>query len=255
MFEANSPNAAQCGVASVVPHMALIVSHVQNGGDIKMLLAQHKLYAKDGQVRMGSGEVVGPERLAEIVGMLDENAARHASERFLPTNVIAQGGDMVAWHVPSKKRPMFFSTSNEGAFCLNVAWPALLFVARGSHLWLAALDTNERPSADTPVYHAPLMNHDSRNGLCSGSVKMPARACLDTMAEFEAAVFESNFSHVNGHNHLKYRALQSAGDHACNDTHLAFYRSVEKRRLKQFPTRNLLPMAKATVADFLKTGA
>lgn len=254
MFDISTPSAQDCGVASVVPHTALILSHVNNGGDLKMLLAQHTLYSRDGQVRMGSGQVIGPERLAEIVNLLDENAARHASDQFLPAHVIAQGSDMVAWHVPARRRPMFFAVHDEGTFSLDVIWPALLFVARGSRLWLAALDSDERPGPDAPVYHAPLMNHDPRSGLCFGSAPMPGRAYLDTMSEFESAVFESNFSHVNGCNHLRYRHLKSTEQHACTATHLAFYRALEKRRLKRFPTRHLLPM-NCSVARFLTTGA
>ena len=254
MLEAVTPTPADCGVTSIAPHTALILSQISNGGDVSMLVAQHKLYQASGQLRMGSGEIIGPERIAQIVAMLDESAARHASEQFLPARVIAHGADMIAWHVPGKRRPMFFATDAEGPVSMQVSWPSLLFLARGNRLWLAALDSDARPDADTPLYHAPLMNHDARNGLCFGNAERPARASLETMAIFETAVFKSNFSHCNGGNHLRYRHLNSDRQSACNSTHLAFYRSVEKRRLKRVPARHLLPLNK-TVADFLKTGS
>lgn len=254
MLEPMTPTPAECGVTSIVPHTALILSQINNGGDVSMLVAQHKLYQASGHVRMGSGEIIGPERIAQIVAMLDENAARHASEQVLPAHVIAHSADMVAWHVPGKRRPMFFTDSPNPPESMQVAWPSLLFLARGNRLWLAALDSDTRPDADTPLYHAPLMNHDARNGLCFGNAARPARASLETMRTFEAAVFESNFSHCNGGNHLRYRHLNSASQSACDSTHLGFYRSIAKRRLKRFPARHLLPL-NMTVADFLKTGS
>jgi PRTRC genetic system protein B len=263
MLNSYSPDALDCGAARVTPRYALTVSEITTSGQsmfggraADMMLTLHQLHTVGGQTRMGSGEVIGPERLADIVDELGERGARRSCGGILPASVVAHGDNMIAWHVPSQRRPMFFSARGDDRKrqTLTVAWPSLLFLARGSSLWLAALDSDSRPDANTPVYHAPLMNHDARNGLCFGSAVTPPHADIDTMATFEAAVFESNFSHVNGDNHLRYKTLRSAEQRPCNETHLAFYQSLSARKLKRFPTRHLLPTGR-TVADFLSTGA
>ena len=252
MFKAMTPDATDCGIASVEPHTALILSNVKNASDIQMLVAEHRLYQREGEVRLGSGQIIGPERIGQIVRELDEKASRKLAETVLPPQVIAQGDDMVAWHTPSQQRAMFFAVHGEGSFALQVAWPALLCVARGSHLWLAALASDTRPSGDTPIFFAPLMNQTATSGMCSGSIPMPPRATVENIPAFERAIYETNFSHVNGSNHLRYRGLSSESDAISNADHVAFWRGIQARRFKCFPSRHLLPMADTTVETFIQ---
>lgn len=259
MLIAHTTKPEDCGVATIQPQAALVISSVANGGDIRELVAEHRVYTDStGKARMGSGNLIGPERLADIADRLSETAARHAAEDVLPANVIAHSSNMVAWHVPSRRRPMFFASGAaqgvEAPLTCHVAWPNLLFVARGGKLWLAALESGNRPQADTSVYHAPMMNHSTQQGLCFGSVAMPAEAAVETLPDFEAAVFESYFTHCNGLNNLRYKQQRQANQQASNNAHIAFWQFIEKRRFKQFPKRHLLS-AGMTVGEFIRATA
>lgn len=249
-------SAADVGVRRVIPERAIVLSSVAQAGlsrDISMLVMEHEIYHRHGQTRLGAGHVIGPERLGDMVSELDERAVSRPAPSFLPAHVLANGANFIVWHVPSAIRPMFFSLDGE-SFCLEVVWPSLIFAAHGHRLSLAATQGGERPDADTPVFHAPLMNHSHEAGLCFGSAERPTRAALDTLPLYERAVFKSYFSHGMGGNNLRYRQLKSPDQERCDDTHEAFYRSLAARRLKRFPSRHLLPLG-MTVSEFIEQKA
>jgi PRTRC genetic system protein B len=87
---------------------------------------------------------------------------------------------------------------------LKVTYPALLYVASKEKrkLNVVALDSDKRPSLDSPVYHAPLMNIDSRSSLCIGNATMPDVPNEKSISEIVKCLVSSNFTHVNQQNTL-----------------------------------------------------
>jgi PRTRC genetic system protein B len=171
MIDFHTPSDLDVGAVSILPRIALIISAVSGatklaGGEgyshqrVSRVIAEHKLYSQpNGQMALGSGALVGVDRLADIVDELSGKVRPRMTPTLLPPSVLAYGEDFMAWHVPSAVRPMLFRIKGCADETLNVAWPSLLLIAGQRGLFLAALDQNERPDADTPVYHAPIMNH------------------------------------------------------------------------------------------------
>ncbi|MEQ9223926.1 MAG: PRTRC system protein B [Salinisphaeraceae bacterium] len=240
MLKAADLTPESAGILGISPERALIINRVSNG-HIQCLVTEHEIHARDGVHRMGAGSPVSPDRLADILRSLMEAGTRKRTARVLPSNVVAYAGDLVAWWVPGRKRGMWFRGDDGEAVVLEVPWPNLLFVAHRNGLHVAGLRGHDRPLADDPVYHAPLMNHDHHQGLCFGSVAVPERPSLDTIPAYENAVFKSFFSHVNGGNHLNWRMGRRIDGQISTEEHFAFWKSLERRRLRQFPERHLLP--------------
>jgi PRTRC genetic system protein B len=76
-------------------------------------------------------------------------------------------------------------------------YPAHLFIATRGRLGVYALPANERPTADTPVLHSPVLNVFIDGGLCWGNVPVPKAITAAAMPEYERAVFDSWSTHPN----------------------------------------------------------
>ncbi|MFX5793269.1 hypothetical protein ABTD98_19570, partial [Acinetobacter baumannii] len=76
-----------------------------------------------------------------------------------------------------------------------VPYPAHLFVATRSGLGVYALAASERPAADTPVLHSPILNVFIQGRLCWGNIPRPKTLGVAAISEFERAVFDSWSTH------------------------------------------------------------
>lgn len=156
----------------------------------------------------------GPPRLcagravdARFVRELSESLKIQATPEFLPENVLAKTGDAIVWWTPAKRRRMFFSgevAKDEALKALSgkmFAHPPLLWVVKDRELDLYALKTSGqfRPRANSPVYVAPYWNTGGDGGdVCQGSMRSPRKHSVDSMAFWEKAYFESEFTHTTG---------------------------------------------------------
>ena len=85
--------------------------------------------------------------------------------------------------------------------------PPLLWVANKQNLKIFALESDERPDENTPIFHAPFFNVYENGNVCMGTVdvKIKNSTTLEEFTEsWENYFFNSYFSHLmNSHNPIK----------------------------------------------------
>ncbi|AIT82560.1 PRTRC system protein B [Novosphingobium lubricantis] len=134
-----------------------------------------------------------------------EALGRTAVPEILPDTVLVSHPDVLAWWVPAQVRPAYFALSSppEGLRALarrttvTVPYPAHLLIAARTGLGVYALPSSERPAADTPVLHSPILNVFIQGGLCWGNIPRPKTLGVAAIAEYERAVFDSWSTHPN----------------------------------------------------------
>lgn len=135
-----------------------------------------------------------------------EALGRNAPPEILPANVIAAHPDVLAWWVPAQVRDAYFDLSPQyrkrckalgQKTTVPVPYPAHLFIATRRGLGVYALPESARPAADTPVLHSPVLNVFINGQLCWGNIAKPKALNVASMAQFEAAVFDSWSTHPN----------------------------------------------------------
>lgn len=114
--------------------------------------------------------------------------------------------DLTVWWRPSRPTPQFFNCAELGTIQGVCHMPHLVFAKRGSHLAVCAVAGNQRPTNDSPVFHAPMFNTYEEGDICLGGVGLLP---IKTWADMEAN--EENFlrginTHPNG-GHVKTRYL------------------------------------------------
>ncbi|MBW6524441.1 PRTRC system protein B [Sphingomonas sp. RHCKR47] len=134
-----------------------------------------------------------------------EALGRNKAPEILPENVLVSHADVLAWWVPAQVRTSYFALSHppEGLraladrIVLPLPYPAHLFVATRNELGVYALAASERPVADTPVLHSPVLNVFINGQLCWGNIARPKAITAASIPEFERAVFASWSTHPN----------------------------------------------------------
>ncbi|ATN07250.1 PRTRC system protein B [Chryseobacterium indologenes] len=112
----------------------------------------------------------------------------------------------VIWLTKGKIRPMLF-TEKLSIPNGSAEVPPLLWCANRQGMKIFALDSDERPKENTPLFHAPFFNVYESGSVCMGTVDINIKksASLEEfMAQWEYYFFNSYFSHlVNSHNPIK----------------------------------------------------
>jgi len=75
--------------------------------------------------------------------------------------------------------------------------PALLCDVQGGALTIFALKDTSRPTADSRLYRAPYWNVSDNGTVCLGSTRVPQSLSIDTLKDWEASFFSSEFTHQN----------------------------------------------------------
>ena len=187
--------------------------------------------ATEHQVRngkLGLGRVVSMRNIGDRFARITDAGAAF----ILPESVFVSTQNQFAWVSPARQHPMWFRV-NSRHWAHRVWWPHLLWIAdkRRRRLKVFALGSKRRPTMNTIVYHAPLMNIGVDGSLCEGSARLPRRLSETVLSEIEACVYDSNFTHVN-HDHT----LRAAPD---NRAHIAYWREKE-RSGNRVKTRELI---------------
>lgn len=140
--------------------------------------------------------------LVESLQAGKENRTAFATPRgLLPPTVLyvnpTEGGTVI-WYTKEARRYLHF-TDGLGIPCGEAPLPPLLWVAGKDGLHIFALKARNRPTADTPLYHAPFFNVYPDGRVCMGNVSVEAdrATCLeDYIAHWEKAFFHSRFAHT-----------------------------------------------------------
>lgn len=159
---------------------------------------------------------------------------------FLPEHVLSISADHIVWWCPAGDRNVFFNTKELGKLGKSVPHPALVFVVVKRQWYVYSLTTNERPKLDTVLCHAPYFNVYDSGGICTGSAAVPKGISANSTDAWEAAFFDSEFTHINGG---KKKASHPRGEYA-------LWKELLDGHYKTFPVEYLVPQA--TVAEMMK---
>jgi PRTRC genetic system protein B len=76
--------------------------------------------------------------------------------------------------------------------------PPLVFKVAGGHLWVRALDKDERPRGETKLKTAPFWNSNDSGEICVGTMRIPESSGVEAMDGWERGFFQSEFTHAYG---------------------------------------------------------
>ncbi|BAI96667.1 hypothetical protein Sj15T_09720 [Sphingobium sp. TA15] len=173
-----------------------------------------------------------------------EALGRTVIPEILPDNVLVVHPDILAWWVPEQVRPAYFALSAPPAglrvlsarTTVPVPYPAHLFIATRSGLGVYSLPRNERPTADTPVLHSPILNVFVDGQLCWGNIPTPKALSIASITEYEAAVFDSWSTHPNLRQDLTISGKGGL---------IRLWDDLAARRATRFPVSRLKPFGAA----------
>ncbi|RXV64498.1 PRTRC system protein B [Burkholderia stabilis] len=158
----------------------------------------------DGRAVIGAGRPVGRAALVESLLQLDRNAAPMPD--FLPGNVLGSSSNGVTWWCPPAMRRVFFDCEELGRRSAVVPHPGLIFQAAYTGFRVFAIETTERPDAETPLFEPPYFNTWDAGKICIGSAQVPSRVEVAAIGGWEGAFFESAFTHPNqGGKRVEYK--------------------------------------------------
>ena len=157
----------------------------------------------DGSPVLGAGQLLSTASLRELARQLGTGCP----VEFLPDHVVARTPDLLAWWMPAAVRSMFFRAGSELEAISGKRFPhpALLFVVRNSVLYVRALFTTQRPRSDSKLAAAPYWNIDSNGAVCAGTMRVPKSLTVTSVATWQRAFFESEFTHPGGGGRLTQR--------------------------------------------------
>ena len=127
---------------------------------------------------------------------------------ILPDNVLVRTPDTLVWWRPAQRRKMFFRNDDElgGVSGRVFPQPPLVFRATHRELSIRALASNARPTGATALHVAPYYNVNIDGVVCQGTMRAPDEFTVASMAQWERAFFESEFTHIYGSGHFTCHA-------------------------------------------------
>lgn len=177
----------------------------RNDHSNRYMATVHGVVQKDpsGTPVLGAGELLNTASLRELSRQLGTGCP----VEFLPDQVVARTPDMLAWWTRAAVRPMFFRSGSELADISGKPFPhpALLFVVRNAALYVRGLPVSRRPGPDTKVAAAPYWNVDGDGAVCAGTMRTPKSLTVTSMAAWQQAFFQSEFTHPGGGGRLTKR--------------------------------------------------
>jgi PRTRC genetic system protein B len=179
---------------------------------------------------LGSGTVVDPIDIIQATIKVNNNHNNNQAVNadIISERVLLDDHEKIIWHSKASSRTMWFATRSAGSATLRPWWPNLLFVVnkKKSSMSVFALATGARPTENTRLYQAPLMNI-SKNGItCLGSATLPKNKSSNNIVEMENCIYDSNFSHLNDYQDNKQEHMKS------DKTHIEFYRNRQETKQK-----------------------
>ena len=171
----------------------------------RYMATAHSVLQKDaaGTPVLGAGELLSTASLRELTRQLGTGC----QVEILPDQVVARTPDMLAWWTPAAVRPMFFRAGSELGDISGKLFPhpALLFAVQSGVLYVRALSTRRRPGPDTKLAAAPYWNIDGHGAVCAGTMRTPKAVSVASMAAWQLAFFQSEFTHPGGAGRLTKR--------------------------------------------------
>jgi PRTRC genetic system protein B len=136
-----------------------------------------------------------------FVRSLAQGLGAQVKPEIFPENILARTPDLLAWWSPLQCRVMFFGGTDQEARKLSglvFPHPGLVFKVVGKDLFVRAIATVARPTAETPLKMAPYWNTDSRGLVCAGSMRVPESSDIAATPAWVDGYFQSEFTHAAG---------------------------------------------------------
>lgn len=235
-----------CGAQSVVLQRAILLYGGHGGYQNINYATIHPVdTSKDGAPVIRAGRPADRESLKAVCASLMESARIRSG--VLTDNILSVGLQHVVWWSRPGIHTHFFKCrpSSDGAVSVgecagSAPTPGLVFVAKEQTMFVYAVKGDARPTADTPLYHAPYMNVWENAQLCVGSMPLPDSTMAESVATWENAFWGSNFSHPNHPKPLNY----PGGIHQFSIDLLA-------KKFRKFPQRVLRPIKGLTLGGLV----
>lgn len=169
----------------------------RSGGDGAFASLHKAQQDRDGTPYLAAGEPL----TTAFVRTLAEGLGARVKAEILPDNILARTPDLLVWWSRPKQRLMFLGGTVEEARKLNgllFPHPALVFKVAGKNLFVRALARKSRPVHNSPLKTAPYWNTDRRGLACPGTMRVPDGSDVSSIPQWEAAYFQSEFTHAAG---------------------------------------------------------
>jgi PRTRC genetic system protein B len=200
------------------------------------LITCHRVVEDAGRAPViAAGRPLTPGDEREILDLLTTRQSANACSLDLyPATLLHADPTRTLWWEPSAVRPMHLRGIEQSQTILT-RWPTLVLLARDRQLFLAALPDDERPTGDTPLFHAPLPNVYASTMLCTGDATLPREAGIAAMVVWQSVLFDSAFTHANHHGNLKPTRSAKSGD-------VQDYWAGREADVTPFPFQRLMPL-------------
>ena len=169
----------------------------RSGGD-GAFVSLHKVEQNhDGAPYLAAGEPL----TTAFVRTLAEGIGARVKPEIFPESILARTPDLLVWWSRPQPRIMFLGGTDEQARKLNglvFPHPALVFKVAGRNLFVRALATTSRPVRQSRLKTVPYWNTDNRGLVCPGTMRVPDGSEVSSIPLWEAAYFQSEFTHAAG---------------------------------------------------------
>lgn len=170
------------------------------------------------------------------------SGANRTGMGMLPPNVLSIGPTHTVWWSPPAKRSVFFrareADDEDDDEKVSVGkrrgitpHPGLIFVVKEDAWYVFAVKGDQRPTADTELFVAPYFNVWVGGQVCTGNVRLPRSLLADQIKAWEAAFFESNFTHPN----TSFLVRHEGGAHQ-------LWIDLLDKKFEHFPETVLIPL-------------
>lgn len=188
----------------------------------------HDVTLEDGAPVICEGE---PLTMGALRASLEDIAVAQGAKTLVWASpyTVATGPGITAWWTPAQKRWMHF---DEGDWKMHMParQPPLMWVTVYGELYVFALNKDERPTPDTPLFNAPYYNVWRDGRVCQGSMSVQD---LAEPREWEDAFYAATFTHPNDRGTLTLTTYRGGAR--------ALWTSLMKTGKKAFPIEHLVP--------------
>lgn len=247
------------GIASTQNHVprSAIVFYGTDGQEEATTFATHHVVRKiDSGFELAPGVTLTSKNLK----LLAQQAHQGLKQDFevIPANVLVANDSLLAWWMPEGVQLMSFDVSMHNTpgksrlqgLTGKVPTPALVFAIRRNRaaggafqgLYVYALEKNQRPTTETLLFRAPLLNVGENGDVCWGDGVKPSGKTVKDIPAWQALFFSSVFTHYNG-------SVPIVG----KDPY-AFIADLVETGAKTFPVKSLKPMKKSLGATLSALG-
>ncbi len=153
--------------------------------------------AKSGAPHLGPGQAL----TTAFLRTLAEGLGTRITAEIFPENVLARTPETITWWTRARREVMFYGGVDPDARALDggaYPHPALVFRVTRRELFVRALERDERPTGETPLKTAPYWNCDAAGRVCLGSMRVPDQTTVESISDWQAGFFRSQFTHANG---------------------------------------------------------